>query len=241
MTITGVNSNVLKKGDPEPSAPAAGTYRLYNMRFCPWAERALIYLSAKGVPTEVVNIHLMEKPEWYFKKHYQGKVPALEHDGRIVIESGVIPEYLDDLLPENRFLLSDPYEKAQQKLLLERLSVVVPAFYGLFSLIKDASAKEEKLGNLKKALDEAEQLLQHEFFSGSKAGYVDFLIFPFFERIWWVSDIAGFAFPSPDHPKVAKWFKATSELPEIARVIQPLEKGHLFIKSYADGKPDYDV
>ena len=35
--------------------------------------------------TEIVNIDLQKKPEWYFKKHYQGKVPTFEHDGKVGI------------------------------------------------------------------------------------------------------------------------------------------------------------
>lgn len=36
-----------------------------------------------GYRVEVVNIDLQKKPEWYFKKHYQGKVPAFEKDGKV--------------------------------------------------------------------------------------------------------------------------------------------------------------
>lgn len=63
--LTGLNTPALKKGecreqyrnyyvshrvsgDPEPSL-AKGRARLYSNRFCPFAERALLYVAAKGL------------------------------------------------------------------------------------------------------------------------------------------------------------------------------------------------
>uniref|UniRef100_A0A8R1E8A1 Glutathione-dependent dehydroascorbate reductase n=2 Tax=Caenorhabditis japonica TaxID=281687 RepID=A0A8R1E8A1_CAEJA len=123
MVLTGVNSKALRKGSAEPPL-AAGAFRVYNMRFCPWALRAMLYVAAKGIDAEVINLNVTDKAEWYFKKHYLGKAPAVEHDGNVVIESGFIPEYLDDAFPESRILPTDPFEKVQQKLLADRLTAV---------------------------------------------------------------------------------------------------------------------
>jgi glutathione S-transferase len=35
------------------------------MRFCPYAERTMLVLLAKGIPFDVVNINLKKKPEWF--------------------------------------------------------------------------------------------------------------------------------------------------------------------------------
>jgi glutathione S-transferase len=42
----------------------------------------------------------------------RGKVPALEHDGRTLWESGPILEYLEDAFPEPRLWPEDPFERA---------------------------------------------------------------------------------------------------------------------------------
>lgn len=43
------------------------------MRFCPYAQRAILALNAKQVDYEVVNIDLSNKPEWFFSKSGFGK------------------------------------------------------------------------------------------------------------------------------------------------------------------------
>ena len=49
MTLKGLNSHHLQDGEPEPAPLAAGKARLYNMKFCPFAERVVIYLAKKGI------------------------------------------------------------------------------------------------------------------------------------------------------------------------------------------------
>ncbi|EFO98529.1 hypothetical protein CRE_20387 [Caenorhabditis remanei] len=247
--LAGVNTKVLKNGDAAPSPPAAGTFRIYNMRFCPWAQRALIYASVKHIPSEVINIHLKEKPDWYFSKHYKGQVPALEHDEgkKHVIESAHIPEYLDDLFPETRILPSDPYEKVKQKLLLERLGAVAPAFYGAVQAASNPAVREEKYAELVKAFEQAENLLTSDFYSGnSKPGFVDYLIFPNIQRSFWLSHIlkdfplSSTSFPGPNYPKLTKWYKTLESIPEVAAASQPIEAGVGFFKDYMTGTPNYD-
>jgi len=43
-------------------------------------------------------------------------VPALDHDGRIVIESSLICEYLDDSFPNPRLIPADPFLRARMRL-----------------------------------------------------------------------------------------------------------------------------
>lgn len=74
---------------------------------------------------ETINIHLKEKPEWYLEKNPLGTVPALETPcGQVVYESAITCEYLDEIYPEKKLFPSDPFAKAQQKMLLEEYSKV---------------------------------------------------------------------------------------------------------------------
>ncbi|EGT56590.1 hypothetical protein CAEBREN_31196 [Caenorhabditis brenneri] len=248
MVLTGVTSKAIRKGGAElPLAP--GTFRVYNMRFCPWAERAMLYVSAKGIEAEVINLNVTDKPEWYFSKHYQGKAPAVEHDGKVVIESGFIPEYLDDAFPESRILPSDPYEKIQQKLLTDRLTAVAHAVPSLFAIMRDKSLKDEKQVKVFEVLKMAEDLLTDDFYAGSKPGYPDYLTFPFFEKIWWATGLDGVVdlptdgFPGVEkYPKLTKWFEEMIKSDVVQAVTQSREHGAEFMNAYAThGELNYDL
>ena len=47
----------------------------------------------------------------------EGMVPVLVHDGRVVRESTVINEYLEDILPEPSLRPADPWERAEMRVL----------------------------------------------------------------------------------------------------------------------------
>jgi len=36
-------------------------------RFCPYAQRTVLVLNAKGVDYQIINCALMNKPDWLFK------------------------------------------------------------------------------------------------------------------------------------------------------------------------------
>ncbi|MCP6606353.1 glutathione S-transferase N-terminal domain-containing protein, partial [Klebsiella pneumoniae] len=65
----------LGKGSAPPGPVPEGQIRVYSMRFCPFAQRTLLVLKAKGIRHEVININLKNKPEWFFKKNPIGLVP----------------------------------------------------------------------------------------------------------------------------------------------------------------------
>lgn len=46
---------------------------------------------------ETININLKEKPEWFLERNPKGAVPVLEKDGKIIYESVIVCEYLDDI------------------------------------------------------------------------------------------------------------------------------------------------
>ncbi|GMR41621.1 hypothetical protein PMAYCL1PPCAC_11816, partial [Pristionchus mayeri] len=245
VNIIGNNTPVLKKGDPEPPL-APGRARIYSMRFCPWAERAVLYAAAKGIEVEVVNINLVEKPEWYFNKHPQGKVPSFEKDGKVVIESGIIPEYLDGIYPESSILPTDPFLRARQRIILEQAAPITTAFYGLIAVYREnleGEAKETKVKAVEEALDTVEKLLKEDYFGGSSPGFADWLLFPFFERISLLSPLLPLSspFPSPRWSSLSSWWSRISSLPAATAALQPKEVHLAFIKSFVGGKADNDV
>jgi glutathione S-transferase len=82
-------------------------------------QKVFITLAEKKLGYDTQNVDLFTneqfKPE-YLKINPKGVVPALDHDGRIVIESSLICEYLDDSFPAPRLVPADPFLRARMRL-----------------------------------------------------------------------------------------------------------------------------
>lgn len=109
-------------GPQTPSTFAAGNDHgliLYDYATSPCARRCRITLIEKGLvwETETIDLSRLEQrnPE-YLKINPNGFVPTLAHGERVIYESNVITEYLDDAFPETRLYPSDPWQLAQVKM-----------------------------------------------------------------------------------------------------------------------------
>ncbi len=82
-------------------------------------QKVFITLAEKGIDYPTQNVDLFRNEQFspaYLKINPKGVVPALDHDGRIVIESTLICEYLDDCFPARRLMPEDPYRRARARL-----------------------------------------------------------------------------------------------------------------------------
>jgi len=93
--------------------------KLYRYKNSICTQKVLITLDEKKLPfeTQDVNLFLNEQysPE-YLKINPKGVVPSLDHDGRIVIESTLICEYLDETFNDALLIPDDPYRRSQMRL-----------------------------------------------------------------------------------------------------------------------------
>ncbi|KAM9365339.1 glutathione S-transferase omega-1-like [Pholidichthys leucotaenia] len=231
----------LAKGSSKPGPVPKGLIRVYSMRFCPFAQRTRLVLNAKGIKHETINIHLKEKPEWYLEMNPLGQVPTLEtSDGEVIYESSITCEYLDEEYPQNKLLPSSPYGKAQQKMMLEYFSKVIPLFYKIaFGKAKgeDVSGVEaelkEKFTKLNKDLAKKET----KYFGGDSITMIDYLMWPWFERLgpYGLKNCL-----EEQHCELQKWIARMMEDPAVKTIMHCEENHTAFIKSFAEGKPDYD-
>jgi glutathione S-transferase len=81
--------------------------------------KPLLSLFEKGLDWEhhfVDPAKFEQHSDWFKKINPRGQVPALDHDGRIITESTVICEYLEDVFPDQVPLRPrDPFKIAQMR------------------------------------------------------------------------------------------------------------------------------
>jgi len=81
--------------------------------------KSLIAIKEKGVPftSHFVNLHQFEQHEpWYVKINPNGQVPALVHDGKVISESTVINEYIDEVFEGPALRPADAYWRARMRI-----------------------------------------------------------------------------------------------------------------------------
>ena len=92
---------------------------LYDSHGSPCARRVRTVLLEKGLAwtTRLVDLTRMEqkRPE-YLALNPNGVVPTLVHGERVLYESNVITEYLDDVFPDPPLYPRDPWARAQAKM-----------------------------------------------------------------------------------------------------------------------------
>ena len=92
---------------------------LYDSPGSPCARRVRVVLLEKELrwTTKVLDLTRMEqkRPE-YLALNPNGVVPTLVHGDRVLYESNVITEYLDDVFPGPRLYPADPWQRAQAKM-----------------------------------------------------------------------------------------------------------------------------
>lgn len=93
---------------------------LYHHGSSVCAAKVRYALGEKGI--EDVKMHYVDvlkgdqfDPE-YVKLNPKAVVPTLVHDGKVILESTVICEYIDDVFPDVPLIPDDPYDRAQMRL-----------------------------------------------------------------------------------------------------------------------------
>jgi glutathione S-transferase len=84
--------------------------------------KPLLTLWERGIPFEshfLSAARFEQHSDWFKKINPNGQVPALEHDGKVITESTVICEYLEDVFTDPKYPSlrpADPYLRAQMRI-----------------------------------------------------------------------------------------------------------------------------
>ncbi|KAL4695603.1 hypothetical protein H8959_000698 [Pygathrix nigripes] len=216
--MSGESARSLGKGSAPPGPVPEGSIRVYSMRFCLFAERTRLVLKAKGIRHEVININLKNKPEWFFKKNPFGLVPVLENSqDQLIYESPITCEYLDEAYPGKKLLPDDP----------------LGSFIRSQNKENYAGLKEE----FRKEFTELEEVLTNKktmFFGGNSISMIDYLIWPWFERLE-----AMKLYECVDHtPKLKLWMAAMKEDPTVSALLTSEKDWQSFLELYLQNCPE---
>ncbi|THF99281.1 hypothetical protein TEA_017118 [Camellia sinensis var. sinensis] len=133
------------------------------------------------------------------------EVPVLIHNDKIICESIVIMEYLDEVWKNNPILPEDPYEIAMFTEVVRKV------------LFLDGEQQENEVKNAKEALESIEgELKGKKFFGGETIGLLDLVLG--FMTIWLniIEEVSHVkVFDSLKHPSLSKWMEDFLELPLI--------------------------
>ncbi|KAI8369810.1 glutathione S-transferase [Choanephora cucurbitarum] len=168
---------------------------LYNAPVCPYAQRAYIALKEVGVEFDLVDIDLLNKPDWYKDVNPELKVPVLKINEYNLAESMVIVEYINDRYPEKNLLPKDPLKRAQIRFAIEYFSSkVTPEFYKFLMNIKAENARADYEKNINQALARFDELLKEQsatgpYFLGEEFSLADIAIAPFVFRIHAINNV----------------------------------------------------
>jgi glutathione S-transferase len=156
--------------------------RLISFKICPFVQRSVILLKEKKVDFDIAYINLDEPPEWFLALSPTGKVPVLEVGGKVLFESAIIGEYLDEVNPPSLHPIA-PLEKAQTRAWMEFTSPLYMAFFKLMmsntkeagaNVILDANKQLETLDKIK---------VNAPWFNGDNFSMMDISIAPLFMRL----------------------------------------------------------
>ncbi|CAH8371199.1 unnamed protein product [Eruca vesicaria subsp. sativa] len=188
-----------------------GTTRLYISYTCPFAQRVWITRNLKGLQEKIklVPIDLPNKPAWFKEKvNPANKVPALEHNGKIIGESLDLIKYVDINFDGPSLYPLDPEKRDFGEDMLKYVDTtfiknVFASFKG--DPAKDTASVFDHLENALKKFDDG------PFFLG-ELSLVDVAYIPFVQRFQvFLGEVFKYDITA-GRPKLAAWIEEMSKM-----------------------------
>ncbi|HWH76485.1 MAG TPA: glutathione S-transferase family protein [Candidatus Binatus sp.] len=186
------------------------------------SDRVKIALAEKGLAWEGIWVKLSKReqksPE-HLKRNPYGKIPVLDDDGRILFESCIINEYLDEKYPNPPLMPKDPYQRARGRILvdyaLNYLHEPYWALRGEIMMKKNQAERDQRIiaemrAELLKRLQYLETELDDKPYMLGEYSLVDIDMFPRFPRM----ESFGVV-PSPSLPRLNAWYERMKQRPSV--------------------------
>jgi len=162
-----------------------------------------------------------QKKTDYLKLNPYGKVPVIDDDGRIIFESCIINEYLDEQYPNPPLMPKDPYLRGRGRILIDyALNYIHEPYWALRGemLKKDSDRNllvmEESRQTLRRLLIYLEEALGDKEYFSSDLSLTDIDVLPCFLRM----ESYG-AIPTPSLPRLTAWLQRMKERPSVKAIL----------------------
>ena len=186
--------------------------QLYTSSLCPFAHRVRLVLAEKGLEMPQVEVDPRQK-----------RVPALEVDGRELMESAVISEYLDEIFVEPALMPRPPLLRAAARQWIhfadERL---YPHTRGLLY-----AATESERPRLRTEIREDLRIMEAHlasqpgrYWMGDDFTLVDATFFPWFEQRCAIEAFRGFVWPEV-FVALEQWRARVAARPAVSAISKP--------------------
>lgn len=202
---------------------------VHHIPVCPFCQRLEILLELKGCRQEVlftvVDITRERPPELMRKTRGATALPVLETaDGRILRESMVLMQYLEDLLPGPPVARRDPYERAIESLLARHEAEFTAAGY-TFVMNQDPARRDALRQALLAIYLRLSNFLEEHAPTGpflfDTFGWAEAVFTPLFQRFWFLAYYEGFEIPDEArYARVREWAEACTAHPAAQQVSQ---------------------
>jgi glutathione S-transferase len=188
------------------------------------SDRVKIVLHEKGLAYERVTLDLARKeqkqPE-FLKLNPYGKVPVINDNGKVLFESCIINEYLEEQYPDPPLMPKDPYLRARGRILVDYvLNYMHEPYWTLRAemlkaeIERDASVLEEKRRILRSLLGYVEESLGDKPYLLGALSLSDIDILARFFRF----ESYG-AVPAPSLAQLNAWFQRMKQRPSVQAVL----------------------
>lgn len=206
---------------------------------CPYAQRTKIVLAVKGIDARIREIDLKAPPEDFLARSPLAKVPVLVHGDESLVESTVINEYLDEVIPAMPLRPNDPALRARMRFLVALEDTrVVPAFYRLVTA-QDEQSIARASERYRDALDRFESLaLQNDtpFMLGDEPTLADITAVTHLQRHYLLSEFRNIE-PLGDR-SLGRWLKRMNALAPVRAGSPSAEVMHADLLPYFAGAAD---
>jgi glutathione S-transferase len=187
-------------------------------------DRVKIALAEKNLKWDGVRIRLLNKEQKraeFLQLNPYGKIPVIVEDGKVLFESCIINEYLDEKYPDPPLMPKDPYLRGRGRILVDyALNYIHEPYWSLRGEMLKPQAKrnsatlEQTRARLRELLQYLETALdENDYFLGALS-LADIDVLPRFLRMESYGALA-----TPGLPRLSAWLQRMKERPSVKSIL----------------------